>query len=175
MMLAPSTTAIIVVDKVNEAGRALTDVARRCGTPVIYAKPIDQAATSGRAFREFPARREVRRETWGGTFSAYEPAASEPVVVMHRDSAFFETCLDSLLGTLGTRTLVVTGVATNLGVETTAREGYQREYNVIVLSDCTAALTAAEHRVGLRNVMRGSGTVAESRDIIDAWQTAAAR
>ena len=54
-----------------------------------------------------------------------------------RYSAFFNTNLDSLLRAKGIRSLVFTGIATNVCVESTLRDGFFLEYFGVVLHDAT--------------------------------------
>ncbi|CAG8763743.1 1572_t:CDS:2, partial [Dentiscutata heterogama] len=56
-----------------------------------------------------------------------------------RYDAFYKTELNSLLTSLGIETLIISGVLTNLCCETTARSGFNQDYNIIFLDDATAA------------------------------------
>lgn len=71
-------------------------------------------------------------------------AAVNPTFVIrkHRFGAFHETRLDVLLGMLGVEALFVAGLTTNACVETTIREAYLRDYDVIALEDCVAGVSA---------------------------------
>lgn len=68
--------------------------------------------------------------------------ASDPalVVTKHRFGAFHETRLDLVLQMLGVQTLFVTGVTANACVETSMREAYLRDYDVVAVTDCIAAV-----------------------------------
>ena len=57
-------------------------------------------------------------------------------------SAFNGTTLDIMLRNLGTKTVVVVGVWTNVAVEHTAREAADRGYRVVVVSDATSSINA---------------------------------
>ncbi len=59
----------------------------------------------------------------------------------HRFSAFVGTSLDIVLRTLGVRSLLVTGVATEVCVESTLRDGLSAEYAVSLVEDCAATYT----------------------------------
>ena len=65
------------------------------------------------------------------------------VVRKHRFGAFYETRLETLLGMLGVRTLFITGVTLNACVETTIREAYLRDYDVVAVTDCIAGVRPA--------------------------------
>ncbi len=60
--------------------------------------------------------------------------------------------LESVLRKRGIDTLIVSGTATNVCCETTAREAMQRNYRVIFVADATAALTDVEHNAALNSL-----------------------
>jgi ureidoacrylate peracid hydrolase len=68
---------------------------------------------------------------------ALKPEPGDIVIAKPRYSAFFNTGLDSMLRARGIRTLVFTGIATNVCVESTMRDGFFLEYFGIVLHDAT--------------------------------------
>jgi ureidoacrylate peracid hydrolase len=119
-------------------------------------------------------RRQVCTEgSWEGDFYGdVRPQPGEPVVTKHRYSAFYNTDLDSILRAHGIRTIVLTGVATNVCVETTAREGFVRDYYVILVADGTATYSAEDHEATLRNIDRFFGEVATIADIVSVWSPA---
>ncbi len=68
--------------------------------------------------------------------------ADDPTMVVqkHRFGAFYETRLQALLRMLGVRTLFIAGVTLNACVETTIREAYLRDYDVVAVTDCIAGV-----------------------------------
>jgi len=69
----------------------------------------------------------------------------------------------------GIRTLVFTGVVTNVCVETSAREAFVRDYYVVVVSDGTAAYVAADHDMTLKNIDRFFGEIASMAELTALW------
>ena len=69
-------------------------------------------------------------------------------------SGFYGTALDILLGHLGARTLILTGVQGNMCVFATACDAYMRRYRLIVPADCTASESPAENEHALRQMAR---------------------
>ena len=65
------------------------------------------------------------------------PQKGDIVISKPRYSAFFNTNLDSLLRAKGIRSLVFTGIATNVCVESTLRDSFFLEYFSVVLHDAT--------------------------------------
>ena len=189
----PSQAAIVVVDVQNDfchpdgvLGRAgvptaaamemiprlarLLDAAREAGTKIIFIQTIHEDATDSDAWKGRRDRQDLcRKDTWGTESIGVAPRPGEPVVIKHRYSAFLNTRLDSVLHTFKTETLIMTGVATNVCVESTARQGYMLDYNILFLSDCTATSSQAEHDGALKNIARSFGTVATADEVIDAW------
>ncbi|MBT2383595.1 isochorismatase family protein [Streptomyces sp. ISL-11] len=80
-------------------------------------------------------------------------------VVKRTVGAFHGTDLDERLREHGVRTLVLGGVATNLGVESTARAAADHGYELVFVEDAMSALTAEEHRASVTLDMPRLGTV----------------
>jgi len=66
-----------------------------------------------------------------------QPEAGDIVIPKPRYSGFFNTAFDSILRSRGIRNLVFTGIATNVCVESTLRDGFFLEYFGVVLADAT--------------------------------------
>ncbi len=107
----------------------------------------------------------------------FEPRPGELHVTKHRYSAFFGTTLDAILRSRGIRTVIVAGLTTDVCVSSTARDAFQREYNVVTLADCTAELTQARHESGLQTLAANFGVVRTAEDVVQQWspQLVAAR
>ncbi|KPW70277.1 Peroxyureidoacrylate/ureidoacrylate amidohydrolase RutB [Pseudomonas cannabina] len=66
-----------------------------------------------------------------------KPEPGDIVVPKTRYSGFFNSSFDSVLRSRGIRNLVFTGIATNVCVESTLRDGFHLEYFGVVLADAT--------------------------------------
>jgi ureidoacrylate peracid hydrolase len=194
-LVDPAATAVIVVDMQNDfihpegsnakagsdtsAGIAmaprlqkLLDAARAVGTAVIFIQCIHTDETDSDAWvgrGNGRSMKTCREGTWGIEFYGVAPVGDEPVVIKHRYSAFIGTRLDSVLRTFKTKNLIMTGVGTNVCVESTARDGFMLDYNIVFTSDCTAAGKPSLHEGTLENMRRHFGTVASSDEIMAAW------
>jgi nicotinamidase-related amidase len=73
----------------------------------------------------------------------------------NRYSAFFKTGLDEKLRTRGISELIITGVITNCCCETTAREGFVRDYRIFFVSDATATANDELHIATLKTLAYG--------------------
>ena len=66
-----------------------------------------------------------------------KPAAGDTVIYKTRYSGFYGTDLDSVLRARGVKWLIVTGATTSVCVESTVRDAMFRDYNCILLADCS--------------------------------------
>ena len=82
------------------------------------------------------------------------PDENDYFVLKPKHSGFYNTTLDLLLEYLGAKTLVITGMATDVCVLFTAADAYMRDFRVIVPSDCVTALTPAVHRAALAQMRK---------------------
>ncbi len=112
--------------------------------------------------------------SWGADFYRLAPADGDILIRKHCYSAFQGTPLDQLLRRRGVRTLVVTGVSTNICVESTFRDGHSRGYYIVVPADCVASPAQDLHDATLRNVETLIGDVTTARDLIALWTGATA-
>jgi ureidoacrylate peracid hydrolase len=106
-------------------------------------------------------RRDVcRADSWQGAFyGEIGPQPGDPVVIKHRYGAFHNTDLDTILRVHGIRTVVLSGVATNACVDTTAREAFVRDYYVVFTADGTACYSDAAHTATLETIDKYFGVV----------------
>ncbi len=110
--------------------------------------------------------------TWGADFYVVQPLPDEEVITKHRYSAFVGTELDMLLRSQGVENLIFAGVTTNVCIESTARDGYMRDYHIIVVEDCTASYSEEPHQATLANIRRAFGRVATTDEIVSVWRDA---
>jgi nicotinamidase-related amidase len=93
-------------------------------------------------------------------------AKSEDIIILKRQwGAFHATELDLQLRRRGIKTIVLGGIATNMGVESTARQAWEHNYNLIVVEDITTSLTAEMHAFSMINILPRIAIVADSGDL----------
>jgi nicotinamidase-related amidase len=110
-----------------------------------------------------------RTGSWGAEFYRVEPSQGEPVVIKHRYSAFTGTNLDVVLRSAGVTSLLLTGVATDVCVESTLREGFFHEYHVSLVEDCCASYHPESHAATVAAVGRYFGAVTTSDELATTW------
>jgi ureidoacrylate peracid hydrolase len=96
------------------------------------------------------------------------PQPGDSIVDKQRYSAFYMTNLDVLLKALGTTLVVVTGVTTNICVESTVRDAFFRDFKVTVLEDCVGAVDEMMQQGPLHSFRYGFGDVISSTEFIAA-------
>jgi nicotinamidase-related amidase len=96
------------------------------------------------------------------------PKPTDFLVRKHSWGAFFATDLDLQLRRVGVKTVVIGGIASNFGAETTGREARAYGYNVVFVTDVMRALTAEEHEHSVRYTFPMIGLVRTSKDVLDA-------
>jgi nicotinamidase-related amidase len=158
----------------------LVDVARAAGAAVFfitvvrrpdYLDVVNQLTELVVAGKAVPAKQQ--RSLIAGTRGAelvdeLRPQPSDYVLVKKRRSAFLGTELDFHLRCLGITTVVVGGVATDLGVENTVREAWDRDYNVVVCDDISTAVPLAAHEYALRSVFPRMARVMTAEQVSQA-------
>lgn len=79
--------------------------------------------------------------------------------------AFYGTDLDIQLRRRGIKTIVLGGIATNAGVESTARQGWERNYEIVIAEDITASFTTDMHDFAVKMIFPRIGRVSQTADI----------
>jgi ureidoacrylate peracid hydrolase len=153
----------------------LIDEARRVALPIVYIRTIHSEWTDTPSWiyrkSQQKALNTCREGTWGAEFyEGIAPLPSERVVIKHRYSAFINTDLNTVLKAKGIQSVLVTGVATNVCVETSARDAYMYDYYVMMVEDCAAAYDSRLHESTRENMRRHFGLVASSEEIKKTWQ-----
>jgi nicotinamidase-related amidase/catechol 2,3-dioxygenase-like lactoylglutathione lyase family enzyme len=130
--------------------RGLVERCRVSRVPVLWSQQVHFPTDAGRARKRLPShtQKRARVSALAGTWDMElvdglkELAGVEPELVFqkHRFGCFYETRLDAALRMLGTEALLVCGATANACVETTLREAYLRDYDVVAVTDCIAAV-----------------------------------
>ena len=171
------------VQEMANALPSLIERARKAGVLVVFVRSVyttDDNRFLSDVWLEQAARKQgggytvtpvCRDGSWEGDYyGEVRPQDGDIVVTKHRYNAFHNTDLDTILAAKGIRTIVVTGVSTNVCVESTARDGFMRDYYVVLVSDATAAYSLEEHEMTLHNIDRFFGEVTTVAALRDRWE-----
>lgn len=82
------------------------------------------------------------------------PEKDDYSVLKPKHSGFYSSSLDLLLKYLGTKEVILTGIAGNLCVLYTANDAYMRDFGIVVPEDCTVSNTRAENDYALRQMQK---------------------
>jgi nicotinamidase-related amidase len=116
---------------------------------------------------EGPRMRDMPKD-WTDIMSELGPEPSDVVITKSQWGAFYGTDLDLRLRRGGLDTIVLTGVATTYGVESTARFAYEYGYQQIFAEDAMADLSKEAHDNAVNFVLKRLGRVRKTSEILQA-------
>jgi nicotinamidase-related amidase len=165
--IVPAEKDVPVSPVVRRAARLATAF-RRHGRPVVLVN------VTGRA----PGRTDAGRSGAGGGGAAFPPGWSDLVdaldvqptdhlITKRRRSAFHDTGLDTLLRDLGVTQVVLAGISTSSGVESTARAAYDYGYHVVLATDAMSDPDTDAHRNSIERIFPKTGETATTAEITD--------
>ncbi|MFB5189816.1 cysteine hydrolase family protein [Alicyclobacillus fastidiosus] len=168
------------MDFINEMIPALqkfVTAARRQNVPIIFIQTThsDADSTSAWLSRKSQSSGDPNQTcvegTWGCGFYGVLPEEGDLVVRKHRYSAFVGTNLAQILNALGRDSILATGVATNVCVESTVRDGLNRDFHILLVSDCTATTSDAAQKSTEENIRNAFGWVDSSKVVCSIWDS----
>lgn len=175
-----SPDGLVLVDRVNRLARAC----REAGSLVVHTRGWmrpdgSNLGVMGELVPPFIVALYTEGADSAQLHDALDVAADDIVLNKPRYGAFYATDLELILRSRGVDTVIISGIATNICCETTAREAAQRDFRVLFLSDGTATKemngVAAEdlQRATCASVGMVFGLIATVDDVITALQPAA--
>jgi nicotinamidase-related amidase len=186
LKLDPRKTALVLIDlqagiaALPVQGHTSADVLANAGTlarrfraagaPVVLVKvafpgspdtlkPVTDAPPAG-AMTE-PA-------GWTDLSPELDVQASDIVVLKRQWGAFYGTDLDLQLRRRGIETVVMAGIATSIGVDSTARGAFERGYQQVFAEDAMADLHAEMHVATCKHIFPRMGRVRSTAQVVDA-------
>lgn len=182
--LDPRTAALVLIDLQNgivgmplaprsgmEAASRGRDLARRfraAGARVVLVR-VAFSSDFGDALSQPVDEPMVRsRDGFPASWSELMDGLAEPgdiIVVKQQWGAFYGTGLDLQLRRRGIKTIVLGGIATNFGVESTARQAWEHGYEVVLAEDACASRSAELHEMAVRHIFPRISRVVQSGDI----------
>ena len=145
----------------------LVSVFRRSGAPVVWVRQEFEPDLRD-AFPEMRAKGiHITIKGTAGCHILSELAvdSADPVIIKKRYSAFFGTNLDELLEQLQPDSIVLAGINTHACIRMTAIDAYQRDWPVIVASDCIDSYDRTHHEVTIRYMKDKIAAVLTNREI----------
>ena len=155
--------AVHPIAGVIDRARALLDAFRRRDLPVVLIN-VDGGS---------PGRTELPRpnlaafpDGWTDLIPELDPQLTDIVVTKRTWGAFASTDLELRLKALGVTQVVVSGVATGTGVESTARQAYEAGFNVTLAVDAMTDRRPEAHDYSLASVFPRLGETGSTDEII---------
>jgi nicotinamidase-related amidase len=186
LALASQSTALILIDlqqsnvarqlaphhavTVVENGVKLAKALRKQGGTIIYVR-VNLAQlnhqSSDASFRGANAPAPPASES--DLVSELKVQEGDFIVTKRQWGAFYGTDLDQILRRTGIKTLVMAGIATNFGVESTARAAFDRSYELVFAEDAMSSVTAEAHNFVIKDIFPRMGHVRSTADVVAAF------
>ena len=155
-------------DLVVKRAALLAESFRKRGSPVFLVRvtpssdgkdALDPLADAG-----FPG--GVPPSDWADVVPEMGSAPSDFVITKRQWGAFYGTELDLQVRRRGIKTIVLCGLLTNFGVESTARVAFEHGYHQIFAEDAMSAFTVEEHTSTIKNIFPRIGLVRATEEIL---------
>jgi nicotinamidase-related amidase len=92
------------------------------------------------------------------------------VITKRQWGAFYGTQLDLQLRRRGIRTIVIGGIATNFGVESTARDAFEHGYALVFVEDAMAGLSSEAHSFAIKTIFPRLGRIRSTEEVLKAMR-----
>ncbi|MGI5166195.1 isochorismatase family protein [Spirillospora sp. CA-253888] len=162
----PRRTVLVLIDLMDRMVTA--PLAPRSGVEVLDASVALAERFQGAGAPVVAVRVErpgVAEQPPGSDLADQVAALADAVVVKRTVGAFHGTGLHDLLQRYGAGTLVLAGIATNMGVESTGRAADDHGYATVYVEDAMSAFSAEEHRAAVTLDLPRFGEVVQSADL----------
>ncbi|ENM1945761.1 hydrolase [Citrobacter braakii] len=184
--LNAKTTALVVIDlqegilpfaggpysanDVVARAAQLAEKFRAHGSPVVmvrvgwsddYAEALKQPVDAHAPAKALP-------ENWWNYPSVLGKCASDLEVTKRQWGAFYGTDLELQLRRRGIETIVLCGISTNIGVESTARNAWELGFNLIVAENACSAASAEQHQGSMTHIFPRIARVRSVDEILQA-------
>ncbi|MCL4400318.1 hydrolase [Patescibacteria group bacterium] len=162
-------TAPYSADIIIKNASSLAEAFRKAGSPVFLVR-VTPSPDGLDALK--PVADAVMQRTdspdWADIVPEMGPKPGDFIITKRQWGAFYGTELDLELRRRGITTIVLCGISTNIGVESTARFAYEYGYNQIFAEDASAAATEEEHKHTITKIFPRLGLVRKTEEIISA-------
>ncbi|ART93717.1 nicotinamidase-related amidase [Zymomonas mobilis] len=185
LSLNPETTALVLIDLQNgiinlplepyngdkalSVGKTLAEKFRKAGAPVFLVR-----VTFSENFPDVPPRNVDQPAEYpeGGYSPEWDQLADglkqsgDMVITKRQWGAFYGTELDLQLRRRGIQTIVLSGIATNFGVESTARQAWEHGYDLVIAEDGCTSFSQALHDMAVQQIFPRLAHVVQSQNIV---------
>ena len=162
-------TAPHAADGVVKNAAAIAAAFRKNGMPVFLVRVAFSADGKDvlRPLVDAPWPTQTPPPDWTEIVPEMGPKPGDFVITKHQWGAFYGTEIDLALRRRGITTIVLCGIATNIGVESTARFAFEYGFNQIFAEDAMAAMSAEEHALTVARIFPRIGLVRKTSEILE--------
>ena len=187
--LEPAKTALVVIDlqrgivgfpsapnaapDVVSRAAKLADAMRAAGGTVVlvHVTPSPDGKDGLAPITDAPPQpRGGMPPDWAEIMPELGPKPGDIVITKRQWGAFYGTELDLQLRRRGIGTIVLCGISTTMGVESTARDAFERGYQQIFVEDAMAAREADDHSHTVRTVFPRIGRIRTTEEVLGALE-----
>ncbi len=165
MPAAPYDTASVVA---KAAALAESCRARGAFVVLVHVGPSADVRDGLRPVVDQPAAWQIPPPGWDQIVPELGPRDGDHVVRKRQWGAFYGTDLDLQLRRRRITTIILCGISTNFGVESTARDAYERGYQQVFVEDACSARAADDHAFVFRAVFPRIGRVRQAEEVMRA-------
>ena len=188
ILLDPARTALVMIDLQNgilaqplhprsgdavlENARNLIAKFRSANAPIVLVRVYwsSYMADAPQQMADLPSvPQKCPPEDWG-TLADGLQQPDDILITKHQWGAFYGTDLDLQLRRRGIDTIILGGVVTNFGVESTARCAWEHGYNVVIAEDTTATKSAEMHQFSITEILPRIALIRQSTELTFATQ-----
>ena len=166
----PTAVCIHAATDVLARGVKLANAFRKAGGLVVLVH-VSYSADGGDALTQLTDAGPLAA-TRGADWDVISPdlgrSDRDLVITKRQWGAFYGTPLDMQLRRRGIKTIVIGGIATNFGVESTARDAYERGYALVFVEDAMSGLSNEAHGFAIANIFPRLGRVRSTEEVLDA-------
>jgi len=165
--LSPQSKAYVasapaIMDKIN----LLINIFESLNLPIVYTKHSNNSSNAKMMSKRWKQLLDIENNYYNINNQVHI-ADGSIIIEKTQYDAFYQTDLDDILNSNSTKELIITGVLTNLCVETTARSGFVRGFLPIVPIDATATYNSLLHYYSLANICYSLFETKITKDIIE--------
>jgi len=166
MQTEPHSSKVVIENTV----KILTE-ARRRDIPVflVHVTPSPDLKDALRPVSETSYQMSKYDSSWSEYVPELSIQPSDFLITKHQWGAFYGTDLDLQLRRRGIDTIILCGISTNFGVESTGRFAYEYGFNQIFVSDAMAARSKEEHEHPLKYIFPRLGLIRTTNEVLKAF------
>ncbi|MCL4478616.1 MAG: cysteine hydrolase [Deltaproteobacteria bacterium] len=191
----PEHTAIVIWDVQNalvgsvfnkedftKKIKILVDRAKHKNIPVVYTKITPLPKEYESSWRLYTSMRRYNIDDpeklpqfmkpgspEAGILDSIKPDSNDIVINKHTASIFIGTHFEHMMRNKGITTLLFTGIATEFGIDSSARDAANRGFYPIVVEDCVSSSDKEMHEAALKSMKRVT-IVSNSFEILKTWE-----